>query len=101
MDSETWHAVLAANLTGVFHCLRAELRHLTAGAAVVNVASIAGIVGFETNGAVSSNRCSLRLTPFTMNTPRHVLGFRRPGLGVPAQWPRKHLLLGIADPGSW
>ena len=58
MDTATWHAVLAANLTGVFHCLRAELRHMAAGAVVVNVASIAGIIGFEANGAVSSPRCS-------------------------------------------
>jgi NAD(P)-dependent dehydrogenase (short-subunit alcohol dehydrogenase family) len=40
-----WSHTLAVNLTGVFLCLREELRHMTTGA-IVNVASAAGLRGF-------------------------------------------------------
>ncbi|MEV0582738.1 SDR family NAD(P)-dependent oxidoreductase [Nonomuraea sp. NPDC050310] len=43
---DEWRRVLATNLDGVFYCLRAELRVMSAGAAVVNMASILGQVGF-------------------------------------------------------
>ncbi len=41
-----WAAVVAVNLTGVFLCLRAEIRRMRAsgGGAIVNTASIAGLV---------------------------------------------------------
>lgn len=45
---ETWNRVLAVNLSGVFHCMRAQvpimLRH--GGGAIVNMASILGTVAF-------------------------------------------------------
>ncbi|KAK7934929.1 Short-chain dehydrogenase/reductase aba4 [Apiospora marii] len=47
MRAATWQAVLDANLTGVFYSMRAELRRMEAGAAIVNVGSILGIVGLE------------------------------------------------------
>ncbi|KAK8035672.1 oxidoreductase- short chain dehydrogenase/reductase family protein [Apiospora rasikravindrae] len=47
MRASTWQAVLDANLTGVFYSMRAEHRRMEAGAAVVNVGSILGIVGME------------------------------------------------------
>ncbi len=43
-----WHRVLAVNLTGVFHCLQAELRQMRrqgTGGAIVNTASVAGLRG--------------------------------------------------------
>ncbi len=45
-----WDRVIAVTLSGVFHCMRAELAAMTAagGGAIVNNASIAGIVGFPT-----------------------------------------------------
>jgi NAD(P)-dependent dehydrogenase (short-subunit alcohol dehydrogenase family) len=47
--TDVWHSTLAVNLTGVFFCLRAELRAMTAqdppGGAVVNVSSAAGLMG--------------------------------------------------------
>ena len=43
-DDEAWQQVIAVNQTGVFYCMREELRHMQAngGGAIVNVASIAG-----------------------------------------------------------
>ena len=45
---EHWAAVMAVNLTGVFHCLRAEVAQMLAqggGGSVVNIASVGGITG--------------------------------------------------------
>lgn len=46
--TENWDRVLAVNLTGTYLCLRAELRHMLerGHGAIVNIASVAGLVGF-------------------------------------------------------
>lgn len=48
-----WDTMLAVNLSGVFHCLQAELAHMVARrrGAVVNVASVLGVVGYARAGA--------------------------------------------------
>lgn len=45
---ENWDRTIAINLTGVFNCCKAELPHMLdqGGGAIVNTASIAGLVGF-------------------------------------------------------
>ncbi|MEZ4702751.1 MAG: SDR family oxidoreductase [Rhodothermales bacterium] len=44
---EDWDRVIAVNLRGVWLCMRAEIPHLLKqGGAIVNVASILGVVGF-------------------------------------------------------
>jgi NAD(P)-dependent dehydrogenase (short-subunit alcohol dehydrogenase family) len=45
-DPQAWELVLAVNLTGVFHCVRAELPALlqSGGGAIVNTASFSGLV---------------------------------------------------------
>jgi NAD(P)-dependent dehydrogenase (short-subunit alcohol dehydrogenase family) len=49
-STAAWDRVLAVTLSGVFHCMRAEIGAMlaTGGGAIVNNASIAGIVGFPT-----------------------------------------------------
>jgi NAD(P)-dependent dehydrogenase (short-subunit alcohol dehydrogenase family) len=43
---ETWNRVIAVNLTGVFHSIKAEIPHMTErGGAIVNIASITALVG--------------------------------------------------------
>jgi NAD(P)-dependent dehydrogenase (short-subunit alcohol dehydrogenase family) len=44
---ERWHQVLAINLTGVWLCMKYELQQMLAqgGGAIVNTASVAGLVG--------------------------------------------------------
>jgi len=60
VDSRTadWRHTLAVNLDGVYHCLRAELRVMTAagGGAVVNVASSAGRMGVRGQAAYSASK---------------------------------------------
>lgn len=51
-----WGAVIAVNLSGVFHCLRAEIPAMlaTGGGSIVNIASILGSVGFAQSVAYVS-----------------------------------------------
>lgn len=43
---ENWNRVIGVNLTGVFHSMKAELPYMTdQGGAIVNIASITGLVG--------------------------------------------------------
>ena len=46
-SQENWDKVIAVNLAGIWHCMRAELRQMLAqgGGAIVNCASSAGLVG--------------------------------------------------------
>jgi NAD(P)-dependent dehydrogenase (short-subunit alcohol dehydrogenase family) len=52
-DPDVWRSVLDVNLTGVFHCLQAEVRNMLegSGGAIVNVASIHGLVGHPCHAA--------------------------------------------------
>jgi NAD(P)-dependent dehydrogenase (short-subunit alcohol dehydrogenase family) len=62
---EWWNRILAINLSGVFHSLRAELPHLVAGGggAIVNMASICGLVGQAgTAGYVAVKHAVIGLT---------------------------------------
>jgi NAD(P)-dependent dehydrogenase (short-subunit alcohol dehydrogenase family) len=47
-DEAIWEQVLATNLTGVFLCMKYEIRQLLAqasGGAIVNMSSVAGLIG--------------------------------------------------------
>lgn len=46
----SWDRVIAVTLSGVFHCMRAEIAAMleSGGGAIVNNASVAGMVGFPT-----------------------------------------------------
>jgi 3-oxoacyl-[acyl-carrier protein] reductase len=46
MSDAEWQAVIDTNLTGVFHACRAAVSAIADGGRVVNIASIAGVVGF-------------------------------------------------------
>jgi 3-oxoacyl-[acyl-carrier protein] reductase len=46
MSADEWQTVIDTNLTGVFTMSKACLPHLGAGARIINMASIAAIVGF-------------------------------------------------------
>ncbi len=46
LDTESWDRMLRVNLSSVFHCMKAELRHMAAAGAgaIVNTSSGAGVV---------------------------------------------------------
>ena len=47
MTLDDWHGVIETNLDGVFYCCKLAAEMLPAGGRIINVASIAGIVGFH------------------------------------------------------
>jgi 3-oxoacyl-[acyl-carrier protein] reductase len=55
MSLEEWHAVLNVNLGGVFHCCKFGLELLRPGGTIVNLGSIAALMGFpgQSNYAAS------------------------------------------------
>ncbi len=55
MTLDEWHAVLATNLTGVFHCCKYGAEILHDQGRIVNIASVAGLAGFhgQTNYAAA------------------------------------------------
>jgi 3-oxoacyl-[acyl-carrier protein] reductase len=55
MTLDEWHAVIQTNLDGVFHCCKFGAEILRDGGRIVNIASVAGLVGFhgQTNYAAA------------------------------------------------
>jgi NAD(P)-dependent dehydrogenase (short-subunit alcohol dehydrogenase family) len=55
---DNWNRIIAVNLTGVFNCLRPQIRHMLAngGGAIVNCASSAGLRGAAWCGAYSASK---------------------------------------------
>lgn len=59
ISESAWQLVLAVNLTGVWRCMRSELRQMLAQGrpgAIVNNASIAGLVGLKGNAAYAASK---------------------------------------------
>lgn len=64
-EDEAWDAVIALNQTGVFQCMKEELRHMQegGGGAIVNVASVAGLKALPMASAyVASKHAVVGLT---------------------------------------
>ena len=55
---ERWHRVIAINLTGVWLCMKYELQQMLTqgGGAIVNTASVAGLVGLVGNAAYVASK---------------------------------------------
>lgn len=54
-----WHNVMNANINGMFYCMRAQLKQMIAqdtGGSIVNIGSIAGIIGLPGNAAYSASK---------------------------------------------
>ncbi|KAI0472178.1 short-chain dehydrogenase [Xylariaceae sp. FL0804] len=56
LEDEEWHKIIAVNLTGTMYCLRAELRSIVDGGAIVNVSSIHGLQGYAKHGAYDASK---------------------------------------------
>ncbi|KAM5343346.1 hypothetical protein ACJ41O_014312 [Fusarium nematophilum] len=58
IDSEdlTYDFIMDVNLRGVFNCLRAQLKHMESGAAVVNASSASGLIGLPGGAAYTASK---------------------------------------------
>lgn len=56
ITNEHWSSILNVNLTGLFYCLRAQLRVMQSGGSIVNVSSMAGVIGRPGIAAYSSSK---------------------------------------------
>lgn len=54
-----WDAVLATNLGGPLHCVRAVLPHMGAGGSIVNVGAVVGLRGFPGDSAYGASKAGL------------------------------------------
>jgi len=54
-DDDQWNLIFGVNVTGLMHCMRAELRHMTRGS-IVNASSIQGVKGFAKHAAYSASK---------------------------------------------
>jgi NAD(P)-dependent dehydrogenase (short-subunit alcohol dehydrogenase family) len=61
MPAAEWGRVIGVNLTGVFHCMKYELAEMAKNkrGAIVNNASIAGLVGFKNTGHYTASKHGL------------------------------------------
>ncbi|TPX07816.1 uncharacterized protein E0L32_010503 [Thyridium curvatum] len=55
-NTPDWKFVLDVNLTGTFHCMRAQLGVMKDQGSIVNAASIAGVTGFPKNAAYTASK---------------------------------------------
>lgn len=55
-DLQDWDFVVGVNLTGVMHCLRAQLRSIADGGSIVNASSIAGLMGRDKNASYTASK---------------------------------------------
>jgi NAD(P)-dependent dehydrogenase (short-subunit alcohol dehydrogenase family) len=56
---DDWDAVLATNLSGPLHCVRAVLPHMSDGGSIVNVGAVVGFRGFSGDSAYGSSKAGL------------------------------------------
>ncbi len=57
IDKSAWDKMIGINLTGVWMCMKAELAAMQArGGAIVNTASIAGVIGLSRSGPYTASK---------------------------------------------
>ncbi|EXJ89878.1 hypothetical protein A1O3_02945 [Capronia epimyces CBS 606.96] len=103
LDENLWNLVLGVNLTGMMHCLRAQLKVISQGGSIVNASSVAGLLGsaqfpaYSTSkhGVIGLSKCAAReagerevrvnaIVPGEINTPmstRSKALITKPGFG--------------------
>jgi NAD(P)-dependent dehydrogenase (short-subunit alcohol dehydrogenase family) len=68
IDDKIWETVLGINLTGLMHCLRAQLKVISRGGSIVTASSVAGLVGSgqypayttSKHGVIGLTKCAAR-----------------------------------------
>lgn len=55
-EDKDWHRILDVNLNGVFFCMRDQLRKLENGGSIVNISSVAGLMGLPNFSAYTTSK---------------------------------------------
>jgi NAD(P)-dependent dehydrogenase (short-subunit alcohol dehydrogenase family) len=61
VSDRDWENIIHIDLKGTFLCAREALRYMKAGASIINISSIAGIVGFAQGAAYCAAKGGVRL----------------------------------------
>lgn len=62
-EDSDWEFVMGVNVTGIMNCMRAQIPNIKDGTAIVNAASVAGLMGIRGSGAyVASKHAVIGLT---------------------------------------
>ena len=56
MTFDEWDSVVGVNLTGVFNCVRVQVRLVEDGGSIVNIASVGGKIAWEGGGAYCASK---------------------------------------------
>jgi NAD(P)-dependent dehydrogenase (short-subunit alcohol dehydrogenase family) len=56
ISNEEWDYIQCTNLSGLFYCLRAQLRAVRDGGSIVNTSSVVGLEGHGKNGPYSASK---------------------------------------------
>jgi len=56
MSVNEWDNVIGVNLTGVFNCIRVQVRLVEDGGSIVNIASVGGKIAWEGGGAYCTSK---------------------------------------------
>jgi len=56
ISNEEWDFIHGTNLTGMFYCVRAQIKAICDGGSIVNATSVVGIEGHRKNGAYSASK---------------------------------------------
>ena len=56
IEAEEWDFIIGVNLTGVMHCMRAQMKAISDGGSIVNASSIAGLTGRPNNAAYAASK---------------------------------------------
>jgi len=56
LEEEEWEFIIGVNLTGVMHCMRAQMKAISDGGSIVNASSIAGLQGRPNNAAYAASK---------------------------------------------
>jgi NAD(P)-dependent dehydrogenase (short-subunit alcohol dehydrogenase family) len=63
IDDDDWDFIFGVNTKGLLNSMRAQIPFFNSGGAIVNAASVAGIIGFKNNGSyVASKHAVVGLT---------------------------------------
>jgi 2-dehydro-3-deoxy-D-gluconate 5-dehydrogenase len=61
LSEKDWDQIVDIDLKGTFLCIKEALKYMTKGASIINVSSIAGIVGFQQAAAYCAAKGGVRL----------------------------------------